>query len=67
MIVQIAKCDVCGRTGHIDPGWVVLRDFAYIKHACPGCARLASFGDGSHLRDARLSDNIRATLRAKAP
>lgn len=56
------KCDICGKTGDLTQGgWKILRDFAYIKHACPECCRKTDNYGGSHLHEARLSSKVRSS------
>jgi hypothetical protein len=55
------KCNICGRVGDLSqPGWKILRDFAYIRHACPKCAADTDNYGGSHLHEYRLASKVRA-------
>lgn len=61
-VVQTVRCNICNRVGDIysEPGWKVLRDFAYIRHACPKCSSETDNYGGSHLHEARLASKVRA-------
>ena len=61
--LQPVKCDICGESGILSDKWVTLRDFAYLKHACPECARKTDDYGGSHLHEARLATKVRSALR----
>lgn len=62
-VINSAQCDICGKIGYIGAGWVVLRDFAYIKHACDKCASETSREGGSYYHELRLSSKVRDKLR----
>lgn len=58
------KCDICNKSGDLSqPGWKILRDFAYIKHACPKCSKKTDDYGGSHLHEYRLANKVRANLK----
>ena len=64
--IYLVKCDICGRTGDLaQRGWKILRDFAYIKHACPKCADDTDDYGGSHLHEARLASKVREASRER--
>ena len=62
-VLLLVKCDLCNEEGVLTGAWATLRDFSYIKHACPKCAERHNYGDGSHLRDSRISTEIRNKAR----
>lgn len=59
------QCDICMEVGKLSADWVTLRDFAYVKHACPKCVGATDSYGGSHLRDARLSGKVREATDGK--
>lgn len=63
----LVRCDICGATGdaNLETGWKVLRDFAYVKHACPKCSGEATrmVGHASYLIESYLSSQIRSQQR----
>lgn len=68
MLIRMVSCDICGTTGDMNrkPGWRVLRDFAYVRHACPKCADDAKrYVGADHLMDSVLRDRVIKAEAAK--
>lgn len=68
MLIRMASCDICGSTGDINrqAGWRVLRDFAYLRHACPKCADDARrYVGATHLIDSVLRDRVLKAEKSK--
>ena len=52
------KCDICDTTGYASPEWMELRNFAYVKHACPICVSNTDSYGGSEMVKERLKQQI---------
>lgn len=57
--IQNVKCDICDKIGILGQGWKILRDFNYVKHACPKCVNETDDYGGSHLYKYRLASKVR--------